>query len=126
RRDLPRHAPAVAAPAALALFAAVADDGVPVAVGLGLVARADLEREGLGLPEGRAAVQADAVDAQHGEFDHDDIALLAIGIVRRRMLDAAHATVGKGFGVEPGGGFGIAVVPEADRGFGCGAGHGAC
>ncbi len=37
RRDLPVDAPLVLAPAARALLAAVADDGVPIAVCLGLV-----------------------------------------------------------------------------------------
>jgi hypothetical protein len=37
RRDLPGDAPLVLAPAAGALLAAVADDGVPIAVGLCLV-----------------------------------------------------------------------------------------
>src|SRR6266699_2098766 len=36
-RDLPRHAPLVFAPAARALLAAIADDSVPIAVGLGLI-----------------------------------------------------------------------------------------
>ena len=46
RRDLPGHAPFVLAPAARALLAAVPDDRVPVAVGLGLIVGRDLEREG--------------------------------------------------------------------------------
>src|SRR5262245_18374804 len=37
RRDLPRHAPLILAPAARALLAAIPDDGVPVAIGLGLI-----------------------------------------------------------------------------------------
>ena len=44
RRNLPGHAPFVPAPAALALFAAIADDRVPVTVGFGLVGGGDLER----------------------------------------------------------------------------------
>src|SRR5262245_62408607 len=43
RRDLPGQAPAVLAPAAIALLAAVLDDRVPVAVRLVLVVRGDLE-----------------------------------------------------------------------------------
>ena len=54
RRDLPGDAPLVLAPAARALLAAVADDGVPVAVGLLLVVGGDLEREGLVVLERRA------------------------------------------------------------------------
>src|SRR5436305_4745603 len=46
RRDLPGDAPLVFAPAARTFLAAIADDGVPVAVGLLLIVRGDLEREG--------------------------------------------------------------------------------
>src|ERR1700693_4375504 len=41
-RNLPGHAPFVLAPAARALFPAVADDGVPVAIRFGLVSGCDL------------------------------------------------------------------------------------
>src|SRR5690606_21991876 len=47
RGDLPGEAPAVPAPAALAFAAAVADDGVPVAVGFGLVFGQDHEADRL-------------------------------------------------------------------------------
>src|SRR4030095_7591557 len=47
RRDLPGQAPAILAPTALTFLAAVADDGVPVAVGLFLSVRRDLEGKGL-------------------------------------------------------------------------------
>jgi hypothetical protein len=63
RRDLPGDAPLVFAPAARALLAAVADDGVPVAVGLFLIVGGDLEREGFVVLEDGAAVQADARDS---------------------------------------------------------------
>ena len=63
RCDLPRHAPFVFAPAACAFFAAVIDDGIPVAVGFGLVGRRDLERERFIVCELRSAVQADAGNA---------------------------------------------------------------
>src|SRR5688572_2129908 len=45
RRDLPGDAPLVLAPAALALLATIADNGVPVAVGLLLIVGGDLERK---------------------------------------------------------------------------------
>src|SRR5690349_4259264 len=48
-RDLPGDAPAILAPPALALLTGVADDRVPVAVGLLLGVGRDLEREGLAL-----------------------------------------------------------------------------
>ena len=59
RRDLPGDAPLVFAPAALALLAAIADDGVPVAVGLLLIVGGDLEREGFVMLERGTAVEAD-------------------------------------------------------------------
>src|SRR4051812_28910479 len=45
RRNLPAQAPFVLAPTARTLFAAVADDRVPVAIGLGLVSGCDLKRK---------------------------------------------------------------------------------
>src|SRR5215210_2374255 len=56
RRDLPRDPPLVFAPAALALLAAIADDGVPVTVGLLLIIGSDLEREGFVMLERGTAV----------------------------------------------------------------------
>jgi hypothetical protein len=46
RSDLPGDAPAVPAPAALALLAAVAGDGIPVAVRFFLIVRRDRKRKG--------------------------------------------------------------------------------
>ena len=46
RCDLPGDAPLVFAPATRAFLAAIADDSVPVAVGLFLIVSGDLEREG--------------------------------------------------------------------------------
>src|SRR5690606_23154577 len=43
RRDLPGHAPLVLAPAARAFLATIADDRVPVAIGLFLIVGRDLE-----------------------------------------------------------------------------------
>src|SRR5690606_4264455 len=90
RGDLPGHAPAVLAPAAVAFLAAVADDGVPVAVGFGLVGGGDLEREGLGLLEDRASVKADAGNAEDGELDGEDVAGLAGREVARGMEDPSN------------------------------------
>src|SRR5882757_2430309 len=56
RRDLPGDAPSVLAPAARALLAAIADDGVPVAVGLLLILGGNLEREGFVMPERGTAI----------------------------------------------------------------------
>src|SRR4051794_32358318 len=46
RRDLPGDAPSVLAPAACTFLAAIADDGIPIAVCLLLIISGDLEREG--------------------------------------------------------------------------------
>jgi hypothetical protein len=43
RRDLPGDAPFVLAPTASTFLTAIADDGVPVAVGFLLIVRGDLE-----------------------------------------------------------------------------------
>src|SRR5690606_39300276 len=115
RRDLPGHAPLVLAPAAGGFLAAVADDGVPQAVGLFLVVGGDLEREGFGLGEGGAAVEADAGDAADGEVHHQHVALLAVGVVAGGAVDAADFAVREGLGVEAGGFLGGAIEPEADR-----------
>src|SRR4029077_11210036 len=45
RRNLPRHAPLVLAPAALAFLAAISHDCVPQAISFGLVVGGDLKRE---------------------------------------------------------------------------------
>src|SRR5574337_309027 len=114
RRDLPRQAPLVLAPSALALLAAVADDGVPVAVGFGLVGGGDLERERLAVLEGRPAVEPEAGDAEHRELDGQHVTLPARRIVAGRAVDRADGRVGKGRGVEACSFLGVAVVPEAD------------
>jgi len=56
--DLPGNAPPVLAPAALAFCAAAANDGLPEAVGLGLVVGDDLERKRLIVLDRRTAVEA--------------------------------------------------------------------
>src|SRR6266566_7276679 len=58
RRDLPGNAPLVLAPAARTLLATIADDGVPVAVGLGLIVGGDLERECFAVLDRGTAVEA--------------------------------------------------------------------
>ena len=98
-------------------------DGVPVAVGLGLVGGGDLEREGLAVSEGGPAVEPHAGQAEHGELDHQHVSLLAIGVVARRAVDGADGGIGEGGGVEARGCFGIAVEPQAD-GVAGGCGHG--
>src|SRR4051812_25151881 len=67
RGDLPRQPPFVLAPAACAFRAAIADDRVPVAVGLGLVVGGDLEGERLIVLEHVTAVEAEARHAADRE-----------------------------------------------------------
>src|SRR3546814_8846156 len=102
RRDLPRDAPLVLAPAARALLAAIADDGVPVAVGLLLIVGGDLEREGFVMLERGTAVEAEAGDAGNREFDRQHVALLAGWGVTGCMVDGGHRAVGQGPCVEAG------------------------
>ena len=118
---MPRQAPAVFAPATFAGLAAVVDDGVPQAVGLGLVVGGDLEREGFAVLELRAAVQADAGDADDGECNREHVSLLASGVVGGRAEHLADGAVGEGGSVEVGGLDGAAVKPQAQGVFG---GHG--
>src|SRR4249920_2113536 len=68
RRDLPGDAPLVLAPAARTLLAAIADDGVPVAVGLLLIVGGDLEREGFALLERGTSVETDTRHTGNCEF----------------------------------------------------------
>jgi len=95
RRDLPRQAPLVLAPAAGAFRSAVVDDGVPVAVRFLLVVGGDLERERFALFEGGAAVEAQAWNAADGEFNRQDRIGLAAGEVGRRAMDGADRAVRK-------------------------------
>src|SRR3546814_2884050 len=68
-RDLPRQAPLVLAPAAGTLLAAVVDDRVPTAIGLGLVVGGVLARERLAVLELRASVLPDSGVAPPRELD---------------------------------------------------------
>jgi hypothetical protein len=77
RCDLPGDAPLVLAPAALALLATIADNGVPVAVGMLLIVGGDLEREGFAMFQSGSAIEADARNAGNCEFDYQRVALLA-------------------------------------------------
>src|SRR5207247_2004056 len=115
RGDLPGQAPAVLAPTALALLAAIADDRVPVAVRLFLGGRGDLEGEGLAVPELRAAVETETGNAQNGELHRQDIALLAARVVTGGLVHSNHFTIRKGGGVEARRLMRVLVEPEADR-----------
>ena len=122
--DLPVEAPAILAPAAGAFLASVADDGVPIAVGLLLRVRRDLEGEGLAVREDGAAVQADTGNAEHGELDGEDVTRLAHGIIARCLVHAGHLAVGKRRRVKARGLFRVLIEPKADRVFGDGLVHG--
>ena len=122
RRDLPGNAPLVLAPAAFAFLAAIADDGVPVAVGLLLIVGGDLEGKRLAVREHGSAIEADAGNAAHGEVDRQHVALLARGIVARRAKHGLHDAVGKQRCVEARRLLGILLVPQADRVLGNGHG----
>src|SRR5688500_14043406 len=69
RSDLPGEPPFVLAPAAFAFRAAVADDRIPVAVGLFLILGNYHQADGFIWLEDRAAVEADEFPPEHGEFD---------------------------------------------------------
>src|SRR4030081_1460840 len=115
RRDLPGDAPLVLAPAARTLLASIADNGVPVAVGLLLIIGGDLKRESFVMLERGTAVEADTGDAGDCEFNHQHVSLLAGWVVTGCTVDATHGAVGKGFGVEAGSSLCVLIVPQANR-----------
>src|SRR5579883_889130 len=112
--DLPGEAPPVLAPAARAFAAAIADDRVPVTVGLFLRIRRDLEGEGLAVLEGRAAVETETGNAHDRELDRQHIALLAAREIGGRRVNGGDSAVRKGGGVKARGLMGVFVEPEAD------------
>src|SRR5712671_2260378 len=114
-RDLPGDAPPVLAPAARTLLASIADDGIPVAVGLLLIIGGDLKRESFVMLERGAAVEAHTGDAGDCEFHRQHVALLAGWVVTGCTVDGTHGAVGKGFGVEAGSRLCILIVPQANR-----------
>src|SRR5262245_25844675 len=115
RRDLPRYAPLVFAPAARALLAAIADDSVPIAVGLGLIVSGNLERKGFAMFEHGTAVDADTRDAGNFEFDYQHISLLAGRVVTGCPANGTHRAVGKGLGIKASSGLGVFIVPDTNR-----------
>src|SRR5204862_384759 len=89
RGDLPGEAPFVAAPTALAFLPAVVDDGIPVAVGFFLIVGGNLERKRLAVGKERAAVQAEARDAEDGKVYGQHVTSLARGKVGGGAVDGA-------------------------------------
>ena len=82
-RNLPGQTPLVPAPPARALLAAVADDRVPVAIRFGLVSGGDLKPERFVVLELRSAVESEARDAHHGEFDDQYVPFFPRGEISR-------------------------------------------
>jgi hypothetical protein len=80
-RDLPGHAPAVLAPAALTFLAAILHNCVPPEVCFGLVVGGDLELKSSVVLYLWAAIEADAGNTDHGELDGQHVTLLSVGIV---------------------------------------------
>src|SRR5437660_8258341 len=115
RGDLPGQAPSVLAPPARAFGSSVADDRIPVTIGLGLVLGADLEREGFAVFESGAAVQSETGYPQHRELDRQHLSLLASRVIAGRAMDSGDGAVWEGPGVKPRGIFCRAVVPKANH-----------
>ena len=76
RRDLPGQSPFVLAPAARTLFAAVADDRVPVTISFGLVSGCDLKRERFVVLECGSAIEPEAGNPHHGKLYRQHIPFL--------------------------------------------------
>jgi len=91
----------------------MADDGVPQAVGFGLVVGGDLEGKGFVVLKMRAAVEPYARHTSHIERHDQHIVLLAIGVIARRAVHGAYRAVGKSLGVELRSIQRITPVPEA-------------
>ena len=108
RRDLPRHAPLVFAPAARALLAAIADDGVPIAVGLGLIVGGDQEREGFGVLERGPPLRPIRETPATLNSTTSTSPSCRMGS-HGCTPDGAHRAVGKGLGIKSGSGLGILV-----------------
>ena len=90
RRNLPGQAPFVLAPAARTLFAAVADDRVPVTIGFSLVSSCDLKRECLVVLERGSTIESEAGNSQYDKLDRQHIAFLAGRKVSRCRVHRAN------------------------------------
>lgn len=73
--------------------------------------------------EDGSSVQADAGNAEDGEFDGEDVTRLAHGIITGCLVHAGHMAVGKRSGVKVRGSLRVLVEPEADCVFGDGFVH---
>src|SRR5215475_181064 len=115
RRNLPGQAPFVLAPAACALFAAVADDRVPVTIRFGLVSGCDLKRECFVVLEMGAAIEPEAGNSHHGKLDRQHIPLLPRRKISRCAVYRANGGIGEDLGVKTRRLLGVAIVPQANR-----------
>src|SRR5438034_2086938 len=91
------------------------DDRIPVAVGLLLIVRRDLEGKGLAVLELRAAVETETGNTQNGELHRQHIAFLAARVITGRLVNSGHFTIRKGGGVEARRLMRVLVEPEANR-----------
>src|SRR5512133_814855 len=115
RRNLPRQAPFVLAPAAGILFTAVADDSVPVTIRFGLVIGCDLKRECPVVLDLWSAIEPEAGNSHHGKLDRQHIPFLTGRKVSRREVHRANRRIGKGCGIKSRRVLGVAIVPKANR-----------
>src|ERR1700692_1675836 len=76
RRNMPGQSPFVLAPAALTLFAAVANDRVPITISFGLVSGCDLKRERFVVLECGSAIEPEAGNPHHGKLYRQHIPFL--------------------------------------------------
>src|SRR5512134_1443465 len=90
RRNLPGQAPFVLAPAAHTLFAAVADDGVPVTIRFGLVSGCDLKRECQVVLDLGSADEPEAGNSHYRKLDRQHISFLSGRKVPRCEVHRAH------------------------------------
>jgi hypothetical protein len=78
--------------------------------GCGLVLGDDLKRKGFTVLENRAAIQAEAGDAQYRKLYSQHLSFFAIRVVARGTVDCSHGAVRKSLRVKPGGLFCCAVI----------------
>jgi hypothetical protein len=113
--NLPGDTPLVLAPTALALLASIADDRVPITIGLGLIFGGNLERKRLIVLDGGSTVKPQAGDAHHGELDRQHVTLLTRRKVSGCAMHRTDGRIGEGPGIEPRRLFGVAIVSKANR-----------
>src|SRR3954468_9696477 len=114
RGDLPGQTPAVFAPTPLAFRAAIANDRVPVTVGLFLSVRRDLEGKGFRVPERRSAIEAKTRNTNDSELHRQHIAFFAARIIAGSLVNSGYFTIGKSGRVEARRVMCVFIEPEAD------------